>query len=65
MAIWLVAGAATTVFIALYDTEDFKERLNMKVSPELTYKLTLVGSMVINLVFCYIWEVKPILLYWF
>lgn len=60
MAVWLVAGTATTVFISLYDSEDFRERLNMKVPPEWTYKITLIGSMVINLLFCYIWEVMPL-----
>ena len=58
MAVWLIAGIATTIFICLFDTEDFKTRLNMKQPPELFYKLTLIGSMAINLLFCYIWEVK-------
>ena len=59
MAVWLVAGIATTIFIVLYDTEDFRERLNMMQPPELPYKLTVIGCMVINLLFCYIWEVSP------
>ena len=58
MAVWLVAGIATTIFIVLYDTEDFRERLNMMQPPELPYKLTVIGCMVINLLFCYIWEVS-------
>lgn len=58
MAVWLVAGTATTIFICIYDTEDFKKRLNMKQPPDIYYKLTLIGSMFINLLFCYIWEVK-------
>ena len=57
MAVWLIAGIATTIFICIYDTEDFKTRLNMKQPPELIYKLTLIGSMVVNLLWCYIWEV--------
>ena len=60
MAVWLVAGIATTIFIVLYDTEDFRERLNMMQPPELPYKLTVIGCMVINLLFCYIWEVSRI-----
>ena len=58
MAVWLIAGIATTIFIALFDTEDFKRRLNMKQPPDLTYKLTVIGGMVANLAFCYVWEVS-------
>ena len=59
MAVWLVAGIATTIFIVLYDTEDFRERLNMMQPPEFPYKMTVIGCMVVNLLFCYIWEVSP------
>ena len=58
MAVWLIAGIATTIFIALFDTQDFKERLNMMQPPNLIYKLTLIGGMVINLIWCYFWEVS-------
>ena len=60
MAVWLVAGIATTIFIVLYDTQDFRERLNMMQPPELPYKMTVIGCMVINLLFCYIWEVSSL-----
>ena len=60
MGVWLVAGVATTIFIALYDTADFKERLNMMQPPETMYKLSLIGCMFVNLAFCYVWEVKKI-----
>ena len=58
MAAWLIAGIATTVFICLYDTEDFRSRLNMKIPPSLNYKLTLLFIMVITGFFCWIWEVR-------
>ena len=61
MAVWLVAGIATTIFIALFDTEDFKRRLNMKQPPDMTYKLIVIGGMFINLAFCYVWEVRTFL----
>ena len=58
MAAWLLAGIATTIFLSLYDTQDFRERLNMKIPPSLDYKLTIIAVMVFNCIFCYIWEVK-------
>ena len=58
MCAWTVAAVATTVFMCIYDTEDFRERLNMKIAPTLEYKLVLVFIMVANFLFCYIWEVK-------
>jgi len=57
MCAWTVAAVATTVFMCIYDTEDFRERLNMKIAPTLEYKLVLVFIMVANFLFCYIWEV--------
>ena len=54
---WTVAGVATTVFLSLYDSEDFRERMNMKISPDFNYRLKLVAIMVVNFGFCYIWEV--------
>ena len=58
MCAWTVAGVSTTVFMCIYDTEDFRERLNMKIAPSLEYKLVLVFIMVANFLFCYIWEVN-------
>ena len=57
MAAWTVAAVTTTVFMSLYDSEDFRERLNMKIAPTLEYKLILVCIMVANFLICYIWEV--------
>ena len=58
MCAWGVAAVATTVFMCIYDTPDFRERLNMKIAPTLEYKLVLVFIMVANFLFCYIWEVN-------
>ena len=57
MAAWTVAAVTTTVFMSIYDSEDFRERLNMKIAPTLEYKLILVCIMVANFLICYIWEV--------
>ena len=58
MAAWLIAGIATTVFICLFDSEDFRSRLNMKIPESMNYKLTLLAIMVVSGVFCWIWEVS-------
>ena len=52
-----MAAVTTTVFMSLYDSEDFRVRMNMKIAPSLEYKLVLVLIMVANFIFCYIWEV--------
>lgn len=57
MASWTVAAVGTTIFMSLYDTQDFRTRLNMKIAPSLEYKLVLVFIMVANFIFCYVWEV--------
>ena len=54
---WVIAAVATTVFMSLYDTEDFRVRMNMKIAPTLEFKLVLVFIMVANFIFCYVWEV--------
>ena len=58
MAAWLIAGIATTVFICLFDSEDFRSRLNMKIPESMNYKLTLLAIMAVSGVFCWIWEVS-------
>ena len=30
---WVISAVATTVFMSLYDTEDFRVRMNMKIAP--------------------------------
>ena len=57
MAAWTAAAVVTTVFMSIYDSEDFRERLNFKIAPTLEYKLVLVFVMIANFIFCYIWEV--------
>ena len=57
MAAWTVAAIATTIFMSLYDSKDFRERLNMKISPSMAYRGILVGIMFANFIFCYVWEV--------
>ena len=57
MATWTVAAVSSTIFMSLYDTEDFRQRLNMKIAPTLEYKLVLIFIMVGNCLFCYCWEV--------
>ena len=61
---WVLAAVATTVFMSLYDTEDFRVRMNMKIAPTLEFKLVLVFIMVANFIFCYVWEVLSTLLHY-
>ena len=55
---WTVAAVSSTIFMSLYDSEDFRERLNMKISPTMDYRFKLVAIMFANFAFCYIWEVS-------
>jgi len=32
--------------------------MNFRVAPSLTYQLTVLGVMLANLIFCYVWEVS-------
>ena len=57
MAVWTASAVITTVFMTLYKSEDFAVRLNMKIGPSFEFQLTMVGVMVFNCIFCYIWEV--------
>ena len=57
MAVWTVAAVVTTVFMTLYSSQDFAERLNMKIAPSMDFRCVLVGIMAFNCVFCYLWEV--------
>ena len=58
MAIWTISAVVATIFMTLYKSEDYSIRLNMKISPSFEYRLTIVGVMVVNCLFCYIWEVN-------
>ena len=53
---WTIAAVTTTVFLSLYDSEDFRERMNMKIG-NLDYRFKLVAIMFLDFVFCYVWEV--------
>ena len=55
---WTVAAVATTIFLSLYESEDFRERMNMKISPDMTYRYKLIAIMFVDFAFCYIWEVS-------
>ena len=57
---WTVAAVATTIFLSLYESEDFRERMNMKISPDMTYRYKLIAIMFVDFAFCYIWEVSTI-----
>ena len=53
---WTIAAVATTVFMSLYDSEDFRTRLNMKIG-NMDFRIKLVAIMFIDFAFCYVWEV--------
>lgn len=61
MFAWTLAAVATTVFLTLYRTQDFAERLNFKITPSFPFQFVMVGIMAFNCVFCYIWEVLNLL----
>ncbi len=56
MALWTLSAVAATVFMTLYSSEDFAERLNFKISPSVQFRAIMVGVMVFNCLFCYVWE---------
>jgi len=53
---WTIAAVTTTVFMSLYDSEDFRTRLNMKIG-SMDFRIKLVAIMFIDFAFCYVWEV--------
>ena len=58
MAAWSVAAIATLIFLSLFQSEDFCARMNFRVAPSFSYQLTVLGVMLGNLLFCYVWEVS-------
>ena len=58
MAAWSVAAIATLIFLSLFQSEDFCARMNFRVAPSFSYQLTVLGVMLGNLFFCYVWEVS-------
>lgn len=64
MAVWTIAAVAATIFMSLYESQDFAERLNFKIPPSMDFRLVIVGVMVFSCIFCYLWEVRVIFKYW-
>ena len=62
MATWTAAAVATVVFMSLYKSEDFSQRLNFKIAPHFEFQVISVIGMLVNFVFCYVWEVSNIYL---
>ena len=57
MLAWTVVAVTTTIFMTLYNSDDYSERLNLKVAP-MNYRLCLLAIMAASLVVCYVWEVR-------
>jgi len=57
MGVWALAASATVVFMSLYKSHDFAERLNFKIAPHFEFQIIAVIGILINFLFCYFWEV--------
>merc|ERR1719412_3398065 len=57
MGTWAVAASSTVIFMSLYKSEDFAERLNFKIAPQLDFQMIAVIGIIVNFIFCYVWEV--------
>ena len=57
MGLWAIAAIATVVFMSLYKSQDFAERLNFKIAPHFEFQIIAVIGIFINFLFCYFWEV--------
>ena len=57
MGVWAVAAVSTVIFMALYTSEDFGQRLNFKFAPHLEFRIIVVIGMMVNFFFCLFWEV--------
>jgi len=42
--------------MALFNTDDFSDRMNFKISPSFQFQVIAVIGMLVNFVFCFIWE---------
>ena len=58
MGTWAVAACATVIFMSLYSSQDFAERLNFKIAPHLEFQIIAVIGIIVNFIFCYVWEVS-------
>ena len=61
MGTWAVAACATVIFMSLYSSQDFAERLNFKIAPHLEFQIIAVIGIIVNFIFCYVWEVCQLL----
>jgi len=57
MGTWAVAACSTVIFMSLYKSEDFAGRLNFKIAPQLDFQMIAVIGIIVNFIFCYVWEV--------
>ena len=54
-----MAACSTVIFMSLYKSEDFAGRLNFKIAPQLDFQIIAVIGIIVNFIFCYVWEVRP------
>jgi len=57
MAVWAVCAISTVMFMSLYKSEDFAQRLNFKIAPHYEFQIIAVIGIIINFLFCYFWEI--------
>ena len=57
MGTWAISACSTVIFMSLYKSEDFAERLNFKIAPQLDFQMIAVIGIIVNFIFCYVWEV--------
>ena len=58
MGTWAISACATVIFMSLYKSQDFAERLNFKIAPQLDFQMIAVIGIIVNFIFCYVWEVR-------
>ena len=57
MGTWTVLACATVIFMSLYSSQDFATRLNFKIAPHIEFQIIAVIGIIVNFIFCYVWEV--------
>jgi len=57
MASWTLAAVSAVVFMSLYRSQDFSERMNFKIAPHFEFQLVALLGIFVNFIFCYIWEI--------
>ena len=58
MGTWTVLACATVIFMSLYSSQDFATRLNFKIAPHIEFQIIAVIGIIVNFIFCYVWEVS-------